>query len=146
MTTSLKNRIDIGWLDALIKKGVSGLEDFGPESESSKMKKGIMNNHTKVIIGGTATAFDRCVTGEKQFIEALQKGQLPSRSLLSMTHEVELILDGIKYKLCCTRKGPSNFTICLSNGTDNSLVKTNVRMLSDGGHLIAVGGKSSVHG
>ena len=60
-----------------------------------------------------------------------------------MTHNVELILNGIKYKLSCTRKGPHSFRIAL-DGDDSSFLMTNVRTLSDGGYLIEIGGNSHV--
>jgi acetyl-CoA carboxylase / biotin carboxylase 1 len=55
-----------------------------------------------------------------------------------------LILNGIKYKLLCTRKGQSSFKIELDTASTDAFVMTNIRLLSDGGFLIEIGGKSHV--
>ena len=61
------------------------------------------------------------------FLELMAKGQLPPRSLLQMSHPVELILNGIKYKLLCTRKGQNTFKIELDSADSGAFVMTNVR-------------------
>ena len=99
--------------------------------------------HMHVVLGSTIVAYDNCLTAEKQFMELLQKGQLPPRSLLKMEQSVELILNGIKYQLKCTRKGQNTFRIKLDDDS-TGFVQTNVRMLSDGGYLIEIGGVSQV--
>jgi acetyl-CoA carboxylase/biotin carboxylase 1 len=81
--------------------------------------------------------------GEKRFVDLLGKGQLPPRALLKMQHDIELILSCYKYKLTCTRSGPSSVSISLTGSSDNSVV-TNVRTLSDGGYLVDIGGISHV--
>jgi acetyl-CoA carboxylase/biotin carboxylase 1 len=96
-----------------------------------------------VILGATIVAFDRCINGEATFLQLLEKGQLPPQSLLDMTQDVELILSGVKYKLHCVRNGPHVFSISV-DGDDSKFVVTNVRVLSDGGYLIDIGGKSHV--
>lgn len=140
----VSNNIDTGWLDGIIKENVDGLG--AAESVLQKHKTSVtintLHNHMYVVMGGTVVAFDRCMSGEKRFVDLLEKGQLPPRSLLKMKYDVELILAGVKYKLSCTRSGPSSFTIWLE-GTTKS-VETNVRLLSDGGFLIDIGGQSHV--
>ena len=88
-------------------------------------------------------AFDQCTGDEATFLELLERGQLPPLNLLKMVRDVELILDGIKYKLCCTRTGSSEFQIAVA-GESSKFATTSVRMLSDGGYLISNGGKSHV--
>lgn len=133
----IDNRIDTAWLDGLIKR--DALVD---SSSSADVRAGpsSVHPHTHVIIGATISAFELCNDGEKQFIELLRKGQLPPLSLLQMEHGVELILDGIKYKLRCVRTGPSTFRLRISD----TVLDTHVRVLSDGGYLIAIGGMSHV--
>jgi acetyl-CoA carboxylase/biotin carboxylase 1 len=59
-----------------------------------------------------------------------------------MSHDVELILNGIKYKLHCTRTGQHSFSI--ETGTGTNIVSTSVRVLSDGGYLIDISGNNHV--
>lgn len=138
------NNIDTGWLDALIKENVDGIavaEGGSPLRAGVKEKP--LNDHTYVVLGAAIIAFDRCSTGEATFLQLLDKGQLPPQSLLEMTQNVELILNGVKYKLRCVRNGPNVFSISVDDD-GNSFVSTNVRVLSDGGYLIDIGGKSHV--
>lgn len=144
----IENRIDTGWLDALIKENADGggkggekIEDIFRRRSTVKTKK--LNNDTHAVVGAVMLAYDKCSSDEQQFVDALEKGQLPSQSLLSVVQDVELILAGTKYKLECTRTGPHTFEIAVA-GTDDACVEANVRMLSDGGNLIDIGGKSHV--
>lgn len=142
----IENRIDTGWLDALIKENADGggletVEDIFRRKSSVKTKK--LNNDTYAVIGAIMLAYDNCSSNEQQFVDALQKGQLPSQSLLSVVQDVELILTGTKYMLKCTRTGTNTFEISVA-GADDACVEANVRMLSDGGNLIDIGGKSHV--
>ena len=138
----IANRITTAWLDGLIKANVEGIGSadgdlFGVENKST------LNNHLYVIMGATIMAHDLCAEGERQFLDLLTKGHLPSQSLLGMEHDMELILAGVKYKLRCIRIGPNAFTLQLS-GDDSKSIVTNVRILSDGGYLIEIGGQSHV--
>ena len=143
----IDNKIDTSWLDFLIKKNVDGMAlsadaaGFG----DSKKKRGL-SDHLYTVLGATITAYDKCLEGEKHFIEALEKGQVPAQSLLAMSHKVELILNGVKYKFVCVRSGPNSFSLEVDGGktTSKKLLTTNVRILSDGGYLIGIGGKSHV--
>jgi len=62
---------------------------------------------------------------------------------LRMDQTFELILNDIKYKLSCKRSGPNTFKISLLD-EPNKYVETNIRVLSDGGFLIALSDKSHV--
>ena len=139
------NNIDTAWLDGIIKENVEGIGSAasGLKRRASLSEIKEADNHMHVVMGATITAYNNCCEGEQQFQDLLSKGQLPPRSLLAMTHNVELILNGIKYKLSCTRKGPHSFRIAL-DGDDSSFLMTNVRTLSDGGYLIEIGGNSHV--
>ena len=135
----IENRIDTGWLDAIIKRG-GLMEDVGGIDASSMSA---LNNDTVVVIGATISAYDQCSKDEETFRELLERGQLPSLSLLNMTRDVELILDGIKYKLRCTRVGTNQYIIALQSNS-SKFVATSVRILSDGGYLIDIEGNSHV--
>ena len=140
----VNNEIDTAWLDTLIKENVEGIGAAESRlSRPTNVKINTLNNHTYVVIGATILAFDKCAAGEKQFLNLLEKGQLPPPSLLTMTNEVELILTSVKYKLSATRIGKNVFSITRAE-KDCPCVVANVRLLSDGGYLIDIGGKSHV--
>ena len=141
----VNNNIDTGWLDALIKENVDGIAaaEGGSSLGRSSVKVKPLNDDTYVVLGATIIAFDRCRTGETTFLQMLEKGQLPPQSLLEMTQDIELILNAVKYKLRCVRNGPHVFSINVA-GDDCKFVVANVRVLSDGGYLIDIGGKSHV--
>mmetsp|Transcript_14027 Transcript_14027/g.20077 ORF Transcript_14027/g.20077 Transcript_14027/m.20077 type:complete len:2365 (+) Transcript_14027:253-7347(+) len=159
----VNNNIHTGWLDQLIQNGslveISSALSLGNSSNtggnsnnnSSRGKKRDLSNHMYVIIGATVLSYDHCLSGEKQFEELLQKGQLPSQALLSMEHNLELILDNVKYRLRCTRIAPNTFSIIVllpeetrKTSAISGFVETNVRLLSDGGYLISMAEKSHV--
>jgi len=140
------NSIDTAWLDTLIKENAlsPGEEDKSSVRRRSSVQKATKpNGHLCIVLGAAVVAYDDSQLEEKEFLDLLAKGQLPPRNLLKVKRAVELILDGIKYKLRCTRTGPNSFSIEVDD-TSDSRVETNVRLLSDGGYLIAVGGKSHV--
>ena len=140
----VENNIDTGWLDRIIKEG--GINIAPSTNELSRIASStgsVLNNDSLVVIGATVVAFDQCTGDEGTFVELLDRGQLPPLNLLKMVRDVELILDGIKYKLCCTRTGNNEFRIAVA-GDSSMFVTTSVRMLSDGGYLISNGGKSQV--
>jgi len=140
----VNNDIDTGWLDVLIKQNVNGIGlEKGMRRSASSAKITSLGDDVSAVIGALIVAFDQCSSDEKSFLDALEKGQLPSQTLLSVVREVELILDGIKYQLCCTRIGPDHFQISVS-GVPKSYVEAYVRRLSDGGYLTDIGGKSRV--
>ncbi|KAL7542222.1 hypothetical protein ACHAXR_012111 [Thalassiosira sp. AJA248-18] len=137
------NDIDTGWLDRIISEG--GIK-VAPSSESllrSSSGNGHLNSDNLVVIGATVVAHDQCSGDEKTFLDLLERGQLPPLNLLKMVRDVELILDGTKYKLSCTRTGSSEYQITVA-GNKSKFVTSSVRMLSDGGYLISNGGKSQV--
>jgi len=140
----VENNIDTGWLDRLIKANVDGIgSDVGLKTSVSSAKLTSLANDVKAVIGALIVAFDSCTFDEKQFRDSLAKGQLPSQSLLFMERDVELILDGIKYKLCCRRNNPNRFSVSVS-GCPRKVVVASIRRLSDGGYLTDIGGKSRV--
>jgi acetyl-CoA carboxylase / biotin carboxylase 1 len=139
----IDNRIDTAWLDGIIQaNSVKGIFDHSSSANRSARNAG-QDTHLHVVLGAAIVAYDNCLQGEKSFSELLQKGQLPPRSLLKMSHSLELILKGIKYKMVCTRKGQNSFKIAVENNA-NGFVVTNIRILSDGGYLIEIGGASHV--
>jgi acetyl-CoA carboxylase/biotin carboxylase 1 len=141
----VNNNIHTGWLDNIIKENVDGIASAESllDKRTASAKVNTLHNHTYAVIGASIVAFDLCSDGEKKFLDLLEKGQLPPRSLIKMNHDVELILEGIKYKLCCTRNSLHTFSISVLGDGANCVV-THVRVLSDGGYLIDIGGNSHV--
>jgi acetyl-CoA carboxylase/biotin carboxylase 1 len=141
----VENNIDTGWLDQIIKQGGIHIAQSANDTSSkgAAPRERFLNNDTLAVIGATVVSFDQFTSDEATFLELLERGQLPPLSLLKMVRDVELILDGTKYKLCCTRTGSNEFQIAVSGDT-TKFVTTSVRMLSDGGYLISSGGKSQV--
>lgn len=150
-----------------------GLQSLRRSTSNLLTDHPIHNNHSYVVMAATIVAFENCINGEKRFVELLEKGQLPPRQLLKVKYEVELILMGVKYKLLLIKTSSSTFTISLNiadyimnqNNSDtnsddendnitpvdiidddvlNQSVSTYVRLLSDGGYLIDIGGTSNV--
>jgi acetyl-CoA carboxylase/biotin carboxylase 1 len=145
----IDNNIDTAWLDGIIKANVEGIGGMDAKEDGSQKRSPLSGSsqeetHLSVAIGAAIVAYDTCSENEKHFLELMSKGQLPPRSLLKMTHHVELILNGIKYKLLCTRKGQNTFKIELDSTDSGAFVMTNVRLLSDGGYLLEMGGQSHV--
>lgn len=141
----VSNNIDTGWLDCIIQENVDGMgaaENFLRNRRTSVAIKSV-HDHLYVVIGAAVVAFDRCLQGEKRFLDLIAKGQLPSRKLLQTQHEIELILSGFKYKITCTRNDQNSFSVSLTGESEKSVV-TNVRTLSDGGYLIDICGISHV--
>jgi len=140
----VENNIDTGWLDRLIKANVDGIgSEGGMKRSMSSAKLNSLPDDVKAVIGGLIVAFDACTSDEEQFRTSLTKGQLPSQSLLSMERDVELILDGVKYMLCCRRNSSNRFAVSVSGFPEKDVV-ANIRRLSDGGYLTEIGGKSIV--
>eukprot|EP00529_Nitzschia_sp_RCC80_P015101 CAMPEP_0113491462 /NCGR_PEP_ID=MMETSP0014_2-20120614/27568_1 /TAXON_ID=2857 /ORGANISM="Nitzschia sp." /LENGTH=684 /DNA_ID=CAMNT_0000385253 /DNA_START=233 /DNA_END=2284 /DNA_ORIENTATION=- /assembly_acc=CAM_ASM_000159 len=145
----IENHIDTAWLDGIIQENAMLLEGGGDGTNAGLTSRGSLtdmadaNTHLHVVIGAIIVAFNNCITDEKIFLDLLGKGQLPPRTLLKMTHPVELILNGVKYILKCTRKGKSAFKVelnCENDALSKGFVICSVRTLSDGGYLIEIGG------
>ena len=72
------------------------------------------------------------------FVQLFCRGQILPDNTLTNTVDVELILDGIKYKLWATKTGPSNYFLIM-NGSSKEV---EVHRLSDGGLLLLIDGSS----
>ena len=138
----VNNNINTGWLDMLIKANVDGIGSAAAKRSNSFSKISDLSNDTNAVIGALILAYDGSVSGEEHFTDALNKGQLPSQSLLDMEREVELILGGVKYKLLCKRNAADWFTVSVKDYPKT--IHAHIRGLSDGGYLTEVGGKSRV--
>ncbi|GAV27655.1 acetyl-CoA carboxylase [Pichia membranifaciens] len=118
-----ENTITTGWLDELISKKLTAER---PDSNLA------------VICGAVTKAYLQADECKKEYICSLEKGQVPSKELLKTIFTVEFIYEGYKYKFTVAKASEEDFTLFI-NG---SRVMANVKSLSDGGLLIALGGKS----
>ena len=109
----VNNNIDTGWLDVLIKENIEGLGQ-GLKRTTSSAKVTSLGSDVSAVVGALIMAYNDCTEDEEAFLDALRKGQLPSKALMSMNREVELILDGTNYILCCTRNSSNSFSNSVS--------------------------------
>ena len=109
----VNNNIDTGWLDVLIKDNIEGLGQ-GLKRTTSSAKVTSLGSDVSAVVGALIMAYNDCTEDEEAFLDALRKGQLPSKALMSMNREVELILDGTNYILCCTRNSSNSFSNSVS--------------------------------
>ncbi|KAI5637061.1 acetyl-CoA carboxylase, central region domain-containing protein [Phthorimaea operculella] len=117
------NDIDTSWLDALIAERV--------QSEKPDVMLG--------VICGSILIADSIITSHfQEFKNALEKGQIQGSSQLSNNVEVELIHEGVKYRVTATKSGPTSYFLAM-NG---SFKEMEVHKLTDGGTLLSVDGAS----
>lgn len=123
-----ENRISTSWLDERIKR------------HSEVSKQGRPDSLMVVLVGAVCCAFQSSSKKAEEYINQLERGQVPPPELLSQLEKHELIYEGIKYNIEALRSGPSTFTL-RCNG---SHVQVEIRTLSDGGYLVLLNGKSHV--
>lgn len=123
-TTSFKeNTIDTAWLDALIAERV--------QSEKPDIFLG--------VISGALHIADRKITEVfRNFQTSLEKGQIQAANTLTNVIDVELISDGIRYKVQVCKSGPNTYFLVMND----SFKEVEVHRLSDGGMLLSLEGAS----
>lgn len=117
------NTITTGWLDELISKKLTAER---PDPVIA------------VICGAVTKAHIQSEEDRKEFIQNLEKGRVPNKSLLKTIFPIDFIYEGKRYRFTATKSSSDSYTLFL-NG---SRVVVGVRPLSDGGLLCAVQGKS----
>ncbi|WLF76810.1 acetyl-coenzyme-A carboxylase [Lodderomyces elongisporus] len=117
------NKITTGWLDELITKKLTAER---PE------------RFVAVVCGAIAKAHIQADEEKKEYIQSLERGQVPHKDLLRTIFPVEFIYEGERYKFTATKSSEDHYTLFL-NG---SRCTVGARPLSDGGLLCAFGGKS----
>lgn len=117
------NTMTTAWLDELISKKLTA-ERPDPVAAA--------------ICGAVVKAFQQAEACRKKYVASLQKGQVPSKELLKTMFDVEFIHEGSKYKFTVAQAGAGFYTLFI-NG---SRCTVNAKLLSDGGLLVALGGKS----
>lgn len=118
-----ENTITTGWLDDLI---------------SQKMTAEKPDSTLAVICAAATKAHIASENAHQEYTSSLKRGQVPNKSLLKTMYPVEFIHEGKRYKFTVAKSADDRYTLFI-NG---SKCEVGVRKLSDGGLLIAVGGKS----
>lgn len=123
-TKSFKdNTIDTAWLDALIAERV--------RSEKPDILLG--------VVSGALHIADRKITDAfRSFQTSLEKGQIQAANTLTNVVDVELISDGIRYKVQVCKSGPNTYFLVMND----SFKEVEVHRLSDGGMLLSLEGAS----
>ncbi|WEJ93450.1 acetyl-coenzyme-A carboxylase [Yamadazyma tenuis] len=117
------NTITTGWLDELITKKLTAER---PDPTIA------------VVCGAATQAHLQSQSERAEYVSSLERGQVPNKNLLKTIFPVEFIYEGHRYKFTATKSSSESYTLFL-NG---SRVVVGVKSLSDGGLLIAIGGKS----
>uniref|UniRef100_W4VRL7 Putative acetyl-coa carboxylase n=1 Tax=Corethrella appendiculata TaxID=1370023 RepID=W4VRL7_9DIPT len=119
----LENTIDTAWLDALIAERV--------QSEKPDIILG--------VICGSLHIADRKITDAfTSFQISMEKGQIQAANTLTNVIDVELIAEGIRYKVQAAKSGPNTYFLVM-NG---AFKEVEVHRLSDGGMLLSLEGAS----
>ncbi|XP_071442085.1 acetyl-CoA carboxylase isoform X1 [Hetaerina americana] len=117
------NTIDTSWLDILIAERV--------RSEKP-------DTILAVITGALHVADQTIRQAFQNFQSSLERGQIQGANTLENVVNLELINDGVKYKVLATKSGPSSYFLVM-NG---SVTEIDVHRMSDGGMLLSLDGAS----
>ena len=117
------NTITTGWLDDLI---------------SQKMTAEKPDATLAVICGAATRAFIASEEARNEYVDNLKRGQVPHKNFLQTMYPIEFIHEGLRYKFTVAQSADDRYTLFI-NG---SKCEVGVKKLSDGGLLIALGGKS----
>ncbi|XP_058834759.1 acetyl-CoA carboxylase isoform X2 [Topomyia yanbarensis] len=119
----LENTIDTAWLDALIAERV--------QSDKPDIILG--------VICGALHISDRKITESfTSFKTSMEKGQIQAANTLTNVIDVELINEGIRYKVQAAKSGQNTYFLVM-NG---SFKEVELHRLSDGGILLSLDGSS----
>ena len=118
-----ENTITTGWLDTLI---------------SNKLTAERPDPILAVVCGAVTKAHLESESCLREYRNALEKGQIPSRDILKTVFPVDFIYEGERFRFTATRSGPDAYHLFI-NG---SKCAVGVRDLSDGGLLVLLNGGS----
>lgn len=137
----VNNKYDTQWLEKVMAANKL------PHTEIPSEKRLIRNRPSGLIaalVGAIVTTQKKFVSRNREYVEALQRGQVPHSALLSCTADAILIYEDVKYRFTVSRTSDEGYTACLQ---DNPSVWTRAKVivLEDGGLLIAfLGGRSHI--
>ena len=118
-----ENTITTGWLDTLI---------------SNKLTAERPDSTLAVVCGAVTKAHVESEACLREYSQALEKGQIPSRDILKTVFPVDFIYEGERFRFTATRSGKDSYHLFI-NG---SKCAVGVRDLSDGGLLVLLNGES----
>ncbi len=142
----IENRISTAWLDERLKLGRNT-----PEAVTSRPDASLV-----ATVGALVTFVQKIQATYQEFLGMLKKGQYPLEGMIVVEDSCSLIYDDIKYQLKVSQSGGNqegtipigthgNFYVRRidDNGTPvGNYVEARVRVLSDNGYLIHLGGRS----
>ncbi|AMD21457.1 HER178Cp [Eremothecium sinecaudum] len=117
------NTITTGWLDDLISQKISAEKP---------------DEMLAVICGAATKAHISSEKAREEYLSCLKRGQVPNKNMLQTMYPIEFNHEGKRYKFTVAKSADDRYTLFI-NG---SKCDVGVRKLSDGGLLIAIGGKS----
>ncbi|KAJ3107045.1 acetyl-coenzyme-A carboxylase [Phlyctochytrium planicorne] len=117
------NSVTTEWLDELIAQRVE------------TAKPDVM---LAIICGSVAKAHGTVTSGVGEFMKAFERGQAPSRTLLTTRIPIEFIYGNVQYKVVASLQGPGTYLVAIKHTS----VLVNCKDLVDGGLLLSVGGQS----
>lgn len=167
------NRFNTAWLDKLLAiktgkmkepesmEGVVAAQEIAESSpnsipslisKASKQDMFLIN----LVCGATAYADKQFQTQTDTLTTAMSKGQAPSRSLFSRRLVIPFITSGIKYIFHVFQSSPQEYTVCLNQTEDDTMlgmvlrptnedpaiIRVHRALLTDGGRLLRLGGKT----
>ncbi|KAJ3042399.1 acetyl-coenzyme-A carboxylase [Rhizophlyctis rosea] len=121
-STYIDNQITTGWLDQMIARKV---EIEKPDSILT------------AVCGAVVKAHARFESNVGEYTSGLEKGQTPSRALLTTATSVEFIYQNVQYKIHVALSGPEKYLLTV-NGSSVEVV---AKKLADGGLLVLLDGQ-----
>eukprot|EP00850_Spirogloea_muscicola_P017414 SM000149S01349 [mRNA] locus=s149:208717:222851:+ [translate_table: standard] len=121
----LTNEIHTGWLDSRI---------------ALRVRVERPPWHISVLAGALYRATRLTAARTAEYIDYLEKGQIPPKDISLVNFRVVLSIDGSKYTLEVTKKGGGSYSVQLNQ----SWVDAEVHILRDGGLLVQLDGSSHV--
>ena len=121
----MQNRLDTGWLDALI---------------ANKMRTEKPDIILSLICAALHVADKTMAAKFQNYQSNLERGQILPLNSLCTTVEVDLVYDNYQYKLQATKCGPNNYIVVMNS----SFVEVEAHRLTDGGLLVNLDGSSFV--
>ncbi|XP_059279749.1 acetyl-CoA carboxylase 1-like [Lycium ferocissimum] len=119
------NKIHTGWLDSRIAMRV--------KAERSPW-------YLSVIGGALYKASSSSSTIVSEYIDYLEKGQIPSKHISLVNSEVSLNIEGSKYRINLMKGGPGSYMLRMNQ----SEIGADIHTLRDGGLLMQLDGNSHV--
>jgi len=103
----VNNNYNTSWLDALI---------------STKIKLEKPDTFLVVTCGALHTLHRMVAERTKNWILAVERGQVPSFDWVDVHYSIELIYDNIKYQVDGVRSGPNKYTLALNGSTIEAML------------------------